>query len=83
MLRHPFKNSPKADTSSVIGTVASLTAFAVMGWIVHNLMWAPIERRSLESIGPEVPAATEAPTSEPNNKPATPRRTNSNRQFTA
>jgi hypothetical protein len=74
MGKHFNKRNP-LDISALVGTVASLVAFVIMGWLVHNLMWRPIEAQKIESVGPEEPAA---PT-----LPATPRKTNSGVKFTA
>lgn len=74
------------DRTALGGTVASLVAFALMGWFVTSLMWKPIERLELESVGPEIEHSETSEsegTSVPKPAPAKPRKTNSHRTLTA
>lgn len=49
-----FQRDRKLDRSALGGTVASVVAFALMGWVISSLMWRPIEPTDLESVGPEI-----------------------------
>ncbi len=74
----------KLEPTAIGGTVASLVAFALMGWVVTALMWRPLGRTELESLQrvPEI-APESAPESSPHAPPQKPRKTNSQRTLTA